>query len=154
MRNYLFKIILSIISILLIVACSKNEKPIKKPRKVSNIKIEDKELKIWQQEIKKAPYKIKTNLKNPFITPAFMSKSFALEPTVSIKLVGIVEKNGKRIALVQDNNNLGYFVKAGTQIGKIKILTIGKNYIIISQKIVNDYGEVKIVRKVLVLKKE
>ncbi len=154
MKKHL-KVVLSIIGVLfLIVACSKNKKVIRKSNLTSKIKVEDKELKIWEQEIKKAPYEIKTDLKNPFIIPILVSKSSTSEPTVFIKLVGILEKNGKRIALVEDNNNLGYFVKSGSQIGKIKILTIGKDYIIISQKIVNDYGEVKIVKKVLVLKKE
>ncbi len=152
----LFTGILISIVVLFFSGCSKQKKPSKNPNIMYKIKVENRKLKLWKEELKKQPYKISKSLKNPFIIYPLISPASFVAPkvTISIKLVGILQKGGERIALVEDNNNLGYFVRAGSQIGQVKIVKVGKNYIVINQKVNIGNGKFKIIKKVLVLHKE
>jgi len=68
--------------------------------------------------------------------------------------VGILEKRGERIALLQDDTKKGYIVKSGTKIGNIEVLEIGKDYVIIEEEEINIYGERERNKRILPLKKE
>lgn len=148
--------LLLLLLLLIVVGCSHKEE-------TSTIKIkglnkpeekEDIELKNWMEVLEKEPYKIDlTKLKNPFISPKVLKQVSTEEKTV-FKLVGILEKKGERLALLQDDNQKGYIVKPGSKIENIKVLKIGSNYVAIEEEKINIYGEREKSKKILYLKKE
>jgi len=114
----------------------------------------DKELERWQKEITTSGYVIDSKkLIDPFkFVPA--NNSLISQDSFSLKLVGILEKNGEKMALLEDKNKIGYIVTPNTRIGKFKVLNIGKDYITVQQEIINVYGKKEKIKKVLRLGKD
>lgn len=144
-----------LISILLITGCSKKEEkaniPIAEPPKEER----DVELEEWGKILEKQPYKVDVSkLKNPFIAPETLKEAIAKREKIPLELVGILEKSGEKFALLQDNTKKGYIVRKGSQIGNIKIIEIGPDYIIIEEETINIYGGIEKSRRTLTLKKE
>lgn len=143
--------------ILLLIGCSpKEEKKVSVSKDLpKKTEIEDIELKNWIKSLEEKPYKIDiSKLKNPFIAPEILKSTMEKKEKIPLDLVGILEKKGERIALLQDNVRKGYIVKVGTKIGNIEILEIGKDYIIIEEEGINIYGEKEKNKRILYLKKE
>jgi len=143
--------------ILILISCSYKEEKKERPPKAlpKKAEIEDIELKNWAKSLEEKPYKIDiSKLKSPFIAPEVLKSAMEKKEKIPLDLVGILEKRGERIALLQDNNKKGYIVKAGTKIGNIEVLEIGKDYVIIEEEEVNIYGEKERNKRILPLKKE
>lgn len=143
--------------ILILISCSyKEEKKESAPKALpKKTEIEDIELKNWAKSLEEKPYKINiSKLKNPFIAPEVLKSTMEKRGKIPLDLVGILEKRGERIALLQDNTKKGYIVKVGTKVGNIKVLEIGKDYVIIEEEETNIYGEKERNKRILPLKKE
>ncbi|PMP98139.1 MAG: hypothetical protein C0169_00430 [Thermodesulfobacterium geofontis] len=143
--------------ILLLISCSyKEEKKISVSKGLpKKTEIEDIELKNWMKSLEEKPYKIGiSKLKNPFIAPEILKSAMEKKEKKPLDLVGILEKRGERIALLQDDTRKGYIARVGTKIGNIEILEIGKDYIIIEEEGTNIYGEKEKNKRILYLKKE
>jgi len=118
-----------------------------------NIKVKDVFLEEWKKELTQAPYLLNiAKVVNPFKKP----EKFLLQNNrgIPLKLVGIVKKGSKYYALMEDQQNTGYMVKENEKIGNVKILKIGKNYVIILQKFKTVYGTIKYVKRTLSLSEE
>jgi len=143
--------------ILILISCSHKEEKKESIPKIlpKKAEIEDIELKNWTKSLEEKPYKINiSKLKNPFIAPEILKLAMEKKEKIPLNLVGILEKKGERTALLQDKAKKGYIVKAGTKIGNIEILEIGKDYIIVEEEEINIYGEKEKNQIILLLKKE
>lgn len=143
--------------ILFLISCShKEEKKISVSKDLpKKTEIEDIELKNWEKSLEEKPYKIDiSKLKNPFIAPEVLKSAMEKKEKIPLDLVGILEKKGEKIALLQDNTRKGYIAKVGTKIGNIQVLEIGKDYVIIEEEGINIYGETERNKRILHLKKE
>ncbi len=149
-------IVILFLAMLVLTGCSKEKEKIAKAKGIpENSEIKDVELKTWVKMLNQKAFKINVNkLKDPFIAPELLEIFSTKKEKIPLKLVGILEKGREKMALLEDNNGIGYIVKTGTKIGNIKILKIEKNYVIIEEKGINIYGEKEINRKVLSLKEE
>ena len=149
--------IIIILFILIIVGCFHKEEEKTKIAKnfTKEEKIEDTELKNWIKALEEKSFKINiSKLKNPFIDPEVLKLIIAKREKIPLELVGILEKEKERMALLQDNTKKGYIVKTGSKIGNIKVLEIGTDYVIIEEEEINIYGEKEKRRKILPLKKD
>ncbi len=121
------------------------------------LKIKDEELKKWKEEIEKPGYTIDLKkLKNPFVLLSVYAKKVQTKEfkPLKLKLVGIIEKNGEKVALLQDPTNKGYIIKEGMFLGTGKVKEIGDNYIIIEEEKKDIFGREKKIIKKLILQKE
>lgn len=142
-----------ILTTLVFFSCKKKVEKEPTP-KISEVAFIDKELEFWKEELSKLPYFIDTkNIKDPFVGP-IVGKTVSYSEIINLKLVGIVEKNGIKMALLQDENKMGYFVKKGARVGNYKVLEIGKNQVILEEEITDIYGHKRKVKHVLTLPKE
>jgi len=139
-----------------VIGCShKEENKITTKGFTKRAEKEDIELKKWIKALEEKPYKINIQkLKNPFVSPEILKLVTARKEKIPLELVGILEKNGERIALLQDNTKKGYIVKTGNRIGNIAILEIGLDYVLIEEEEINIYGEKEKNKRILYLKKE
>ena len=150
-------IIIIILFILIIAGCFHKEEEKTKIAKnfTKEGKIEDTELKNWIKALEEKSFKINiSKLKNPFIDPEVLKLIIAKREKIPLELVGILEKEKERVALLQDNTKKGYIVKTGSKIGNIKVLEIGTDYVIIEEEEINIYGEKEKRRRILPLKKD
>ncbi len=144
-----------LITSLLIVGCSKKEEKAIISLTEPSKKERDVELEEWEKVLEKQPYKVDVSkLKNPFIGPEILKEAIAKREKIPLELVGILEKNGEKLALLQDNTKKGYIVRKGSQIRNIKIIEIGPDYIIIEEEAFSIYGGIEKNRRILTLKKE
>ena len=149
--------IIIILFILIIAGCFHKEEEKTKIAKnfTKEGKIEDTELKNWIKALEEKSFKINiSKLKNPFIDPEVLKLIIAKREKIPLELVGILEKEKERVALLQDNTKKGYIVKTGSKIGNIKVLEIGTDYVIIEEEEINIYGEKEKRRRILLLKKD
>lgn len=117
--------------------------------------IKDQELEKWKESIKKEVYSIDINtLQNPFMTPKTYKILTQKEETIPLELVGILKKNGKKMALLQDPTRKGYILKEGDKIGKATIKEIGQDYLIIEEFSENLFGVKSKKTKKITLKRE
>jgi len=144
------------LAVLLLAGCfQKEEKTSIVKKGGEEQKIEDTELKNWMKTLEEKSYKIDVSkLKNPFIAPETLKAFSEKKEKIPLELVGVLEKKGEKMALLEDNNKKGYIVKVGNKIGNIKILKIGKDYVIVEEEETNIYGEKEVRKRVLPLKKE
>ncbi len=151
----IFKFLSILLLILLINNCKKAEE-IKEERPRPKIPIvKDQELEKWKETLKKEVYTIDLqNLQNPFITPKTYKILTQKEETIPLELVGIVRKNGKKMALLQDPTKKGYILREGDKIGKATIKEIGNDYLIIEEISENLFGVKSKKTKKITLKKE
>jgi len=145
---------------LIFVSCKKEEEQTNFTKKTTSPKtlvFEDKELSQWEKILAAETYH--TTLRgfpNPF-EPFFKERSRpkkilrALSPLErwslqELRLTGIVKKDGRRWALIEDPSGKGYFVSVGTRIGPNQgyIARIGKDYILVREKVVDFLGREKI----------
>lgn len=146
--------LVSLVLICLLIGCDKKKEEPISPKIGVNATLIDKELETWKVELAKEPYIINSKeVKNPFIAPV-VGKTISYENVLSIRLVGIVDKQGKKLALIQDEGKMGYLVKPGSKIGNYRILKIEKNQILVEEEITDLYGNRKKVQRVLSLVKE
>ena len=148
--------IIIILFILIIPSCFHKEEKTKIAKNFTKKeKMEDTELKNWIKALEEKSFKIDiSKLKNPFIDPEIFKLIITKREKIPLELVGILEKEKERIALLQDNTKKGYIVKTGSKIGNIKVLEIGTNYVIIEEEEINIYGEKEKKRRILPLKKD
>ncbi|RLG09217.1 hypothetical protein DRN73_10265 [Candidatus Pacearchaeota archaeon] len=149
--------IIIVLFILIIAGCfHKDEEKIKMAKDFTKEeKIKDIELKNWMKALEEKSFKIDiSKLKNPFIDPEVLKLIIAKREKIPLELVGILEKERERIALLQDDAKKGYIVKTGTQIGNIKVLEIGTDYVIIEEEEINIYGKKEKNKRILPLKKD
>lgn len=117
--------------------------------------VKDTKLEMWREIITKEPFTINVNeLSNPFISPRIHSELAEKDQAIQLELVGIVEKDGRRVALLQDSLRKGYIVKAGDRLGESRIIKIGKNYIIIEEPTIDATGKKVFRRRTISLQKE
>ena len=149
-------IIIIILSILIIASCFHKEEKTKIAKNFTKKeKMEDTELKNWIKALEEKSFKIDiSKLKNPFIDPEIFKLIIIKREKIPLELVGILEKEKERMALLQDNTKKGYIVKTGSKIGNIKVLEIGTDYVIIEEEEINIYGEKEKRRRILPLKKD
>ena len=149
-------IIIIILSILIIASCFHKEEKTKIAKNFTKKeKMEDTELKNWIKALEEKSFKIDiSKLKNPFIDPEIFKLIIIKREKIPLELVGILEKEKERVALLQDNTKKGYIVKTGSKIGNIKVLEIGTDYVIIEEEEINIYGEKEKRRRILPLKKD
>ncbi|AIH03638.1 pilus assembly protein PilP [Thermodesulfobacterium commune] len=146
--------LVSLVLICLLIGCDKKKEEPISPKIGVNATLIDKELETWKVELAKEPYIINSKeVKNPFIAPV-VGKTISYENVLSIRLVGIVDKQGKKWALIQDESKMGYLVKPGSKIGNYRILKIEKNQVLVEEEITDLYGNRKKVQRVLSLIKE
>ncbi|WP_028841851.1 pilus assembly protein PilP [Thermodesulfobacterium hveragerdense] len=146
--------VISLVLIGFLIGCNKKKEEPISPKMGVNANLIDKELDTWKVELAKEPYIINSKeVKNPFIAPV-VGKTISYENVLSIRLVGIVDKQGKKWALIQDESKMGYLVKSGSKIGNYRILKIEKNQILVEEEITDLYGNRKKVQRVLSLVKE
>ncbi|QER42265.1 pilus assembly protein PilP [Thermodesulfobacterium sp. TA1] len=140
--------------VVFLMGCN-NKKEDTSPKAVSfNATLIDKELETWKTELAKEAYVINPKeIKNPFVLPV-VGKTISYEDVISIRLVGIVDKQGQRMALIQDEGRIGYLVKTGSKVGNYKVLKVEKNQVLVEEEIVDLYGNRKKVQRVLSLIKE
>lgn len=146
-----------ILIILIIAGCFHKEEEKTKITKdfTKEEKIEDTELKNWIKALEEKSFKINiSKLKNPFIDPEVLKLIIAKKEKIPLELVGILEKEKERIALLQDNTKKGYIVKTGSKIGNIKVVEIGTDYVMIEEEEINIYGEKEKNKRILPLKKD
>lgn len=152
-RQFLIYLLVLAIGLIEGLGCKKKVEEEVKPR-VSEARFVDAEVESWKEELAKVPYSIDTKeLKNPFMGP-IVGKTISYSEVVSFKLVGVVEKKGERIALLQDEGRIGYFVKKGSVIGNYKILDVKKDRVFMEEEIVDIYGNKKKITRVLTLTKD
>ncbi|MFZ8831604.1 MAG: hypothetical protein ACO2OY_05570 [Thermodesulfobacteriaceae bacterium] len=124
--------ILIILFLLPIVGCQTQQKTevVVKPRE--QYKFQDVELEEWKKIIftPKERYNFQ-NLKNPFLNPKAVAQLQKKEELFNFELKGILIKNGKRYALLQDPLKRGYFVTEGTKFAGHYVKKIGSDYVII-----------------------
>lgn len=148
-------IIIIILSILIIAGCFHKEEKTKIAKDFIKKKMEDTELKNWIKALEEKSFKIDiSKLKNPFIDPEIFKLIITKREKIPLELVGILEKEKERMALLQDNTKKGYIVKTGSKIGNIKVLEIGTDYVMIEEEEINIYGEKEKRRRILPLKKD
>lgn len=146
--------VISLVLIGFLIGCNKKKEEAISPKIGKNATLIDKELETWKVELAKEPYIINSKeVKNPFVAPV-VGKTISHENVLSIRLVGIVDKQGKKLALIQDEGKMGYLVKPGSKIGNYRILKIEKNQILVEEEITDLYGNRKKVQRVLSLVKE
>lgn len=117
--------------------------------------VKDIELERWKASIQKEVYSIDINkTPNLFITPKTYKLLAQKEETIPVELVGIIDKKGKRMALLQDPARKGYIVKPGDKLGKSLIKEIGPDYLIIEDTIENNRGFKTKKTTKIILKKE
>ncbi len=156
-RKVCFLLILILILIIPFLGGCKWKKRKRTVKKKENVVFRDVELENWEAELNKKPYIINTKrLKNPFIFFDFYrritsAKSGKISP---LTLVGIIKKNNKKFALLQDNTKRGFIVKEHSRIGNAIVLKIGNNYIILEVTRKNIFGQIIKVKQKLVLGKE
>lgn len=152
-RQFLIYFLVLMISLIKGLGCKKKVEEEIKP-KVSEARFVDAEVEAWKEELAKVPYSIDTkNLKNPFVGPV-VGKTISYSEVVSFRLVGVIEKKGERIALLQDEGRIGYFVKKGSVIGNYKILEVKRDRVFIEEEIADIYGNKKRITRVLTLTKD
>lgn len=140
--------------ILTLFGCKKFEKEERVTSKPVPAIVRDTELEKWREEIRKEVYTIDlTQLSNPFITPKTYKLLAKKEEVIPLELVGVLNKGGKKYALLQDPTKKGYIVKMGDRIGKSKIIEISSDYIIIEEIEENIFGEVMRKKRKISLKR-
>ncbi|MFN3406703.1 MAG: pilus assembly protein PilP [Caldimicrobium sp.] len=144
--NYILLVLLLLIN----TGCKETEKKSQFPKKATIIAKKDEELEKWKEVVKKETYIIdQTQLQNPFITPKTFKILAKKEETIALELVGILIKENKKFALLQDATKKGYIVKVGDKLGKSTIKEISDNYIIIEEIEENIFGGIeKKIRKI------
>lgn len=141
--------------VIAISGCKKTKEVKEETVRPQPVVVQDVELERWKASMQKEVYSIDINqTPNPFITPKTYRLLTQKEETIPLELVGIIDKRGKRIALLQDPARKGYIVKPGDKLGKSLIKEIGPDYLIIEDTIENIFGvKTKKTRKIT-LKKE
>jgi Tfp pilus assembly protein PilP len=133
--------ILIILFLLLIVGCQPQHKSevVVKPREQH--KFQDVELEEWKKIIftPKERYDF-LSLKNPFLNPKSVAQLQKKEEFFNFELKGILIKNGKRYALLQDPLKRGYFVTEGTKFVGRYVKRIGSDYVIILAEETDVFG--------------
>lgn len=150
------KFIIIILIAISLIKC-KLEKELKVESRIQQTAIttRDTDLERWREIIYKEPFVLNSkDIPNPFLSPKIEKEMVRTEETIPLELVGIVEKNGKRFALLQDSMKKGYIVKKGDRLGESKIKEIGKNYIIIEEIIREASGKRIIKTKTITLRRE
>ncbi len=129
------------------------EKVERAPSKVEILK--DIEIEKWRALLNRPIPLIDINkVRNPFISPQLVKALYRGSEEIPLELVGLLIKEGKKYALLQDPTKKGYIVKEGDKIGENVIKSIGENYIIIEENIVDITGfQTKRLKKI-VLKRE
>lgn len=152
-KNFLIYVGVLIICLIGGLGCKKKVEEEAKPR-VSEAKFVDAEVESWREELVRVPYFIDTkDIKNPFTGP-IVGKTIDYSDVVSLRLVGVVEKKGEKIALLQDEGRVGYFVKKGSFIGNYKILDVRKDRVFLEEEITDAYGNKKKITRVLTLPRD
>ncbi|MBX6423654.1 pilus assembly protein PilP [Thermosulfurimonas sp. F29] len=119
--------------------------------------LKDQELARWEKILAAETYHTRLRgFSNPF-EPFFRERSrgrkkrVALSPLErwtlqELRLTGIVKKNGRRWALIEDPSGKGYFVSVGTRIGPNQgyITRIGKDFIMVRERVVDFLGREKV----------
>jgi Tfp pilus assembly protein PilP len=133
--------ILIILFLLSISGCQTQQKSevVVKPRE--QYKFQDVELEEWKRIIftPKERYDF-PSLKNPFLNPKSVAQLQKKEEFLNFELKGILIKNGKRYALLQDPLKRGYFVAEGTKFAGHYVKRIGSDYVIILAEETNVFG--------------
>ena len=144
-------------------SCEKKEEKkitiLVKPKK--DISFTDEELMKWKSIIASGTYRTKLiGYGNPF-APFFEEKPRkrklrALSPLEKwslkeLRLTGIIKKNKKKWALIEDPSGKGYMVSVGTRIGQNEgyIAEIGEDYILIKEKFIDFLGK-EIVKDIVI----
>jgi type IV pilus assembly protein PilP len=124
--------ILIILFLLPIVGCQTQQKTEVVVKTREQYKFQDVELEEWKKIIftPKERYNFQ-NLKNPFLNPKAVAQLQKKEELFNFELKGILIKNGKRYALLQDPLKRGYFVTEGTKFAGHYVKKIGSDYVII-----------------------
>lgn len=149
------KLLLTLVCLILFNSCQK-EKEIKiEGPKPHTPLVRDVELEKWKESLKKESYTIETaKTPNPFISPKTYKVLAQKEETIPLELVGIIDRKGQKMALLQDSARKGYIVKRGDRLGHSYIKEIGNDYLIIEETVENIFGvKTKRLRKIT-LKKE
>ncbi len=116
--------------------------------------LKDLEIEIWERKISTPKESINfSNLRNPFLDPTSLAK---YQETLEFNFIlkGILQKEGKRYALLEDPLRRGFIVSEGVRLGNFKVKKIGENYLIaeyLGEKLINNLGPKEIT---LILKKE
>jgi Tfp pilus assembly protein PilP len=133
--------ILIILFLLPIGGCQNQHKSevVVKPREQH--KFQDVELEEWKKIIftPKERYDF-PSLKNPFLNPKSVAQLQKKEEFFNFELKGILIKNGKRYALLQDPLKRGYFVTEGTRFAGHYVKRIGSDYVIILAEETDVFG--------------
>ncbi len=144
---------------LMLGGCKKEEsKPvIRKTSLKEKLVIQDKELMNWEKILATETYHTRLQgYPSPF-EPFFKEKKVSrtsfrpLSPLErwslkELKLTGIVRKDSRKWALIEDPSGKGYFVSEGTRIGSNGgyIAKIGQDYILVKEKIVDFLGQERV----------
>ena len=133
--------VIIILFLLSIVGCQTQQKSevVVKPRE--QYKFQDVELEEWKKIIftPKERYDFQS-LKNPFLNPKTVAQLQKKEEFFNFELKGILVKNGKRYALLQDPLKRGYFVTEGTKFAGHYVKRIGSDYVIILAEETDVFG--------------
>jgi Tfp pilus assembly protein PilP len=133
--------ILIILFLLPIGGCQPQQKSevVVKPRE--QYKFQDVELEEWKKIIftPKERYDF-PSFKNPFLNPKSVAQLQKKEEFFNFELKGILIKNGKRYALLQDPLKRGYFVTEGTRFAGHYVKRIGSDYVIVLAEETDVFG--------------
>ncbi|MEN3039435.1 MAG: pilus assembly protein PilP [Candidatus Kryptonium sp.] len=148
-----FSLIISLI--LAICGCDDNKNVNREVARTSTPISQDAELEKWKTIMQKEIYSIDLkNITNPFISPRTYKLLTEKEEAIALELVGIVEKDGVRIALLQDSAKKGYAVKVGDKLGKSLIKEIGHDHLIVEDTVKDIFGAKTIRTRKIPLRKE
>lgn len=152
-RYFLIYMAVLIVCLTGVLGCKKKVEEELKP-KVAETRFVDAEVEAWKEELARVPYSIDTkDLKNPFVGPV-VGKTISYSEVVSFRLVGVVEKGGERIALLQDEGRIGYSVKKGSIIGNYRIVDVKKDRVLLEEEVTDIYGNKKKITRVLLLTRD
>lgn len=149
------KLLLTLVCLILFNSCQKGKEIKVEGPKPHTPLVKDVELEKWRESLKRESYTIDiAKTPNPFISPKTYNILAQKEETIPLELVGILDKNGQKMALLQDSTRKGYIVKRGDRLGHSYIKEIGNDYLIIEETVENIFGvKTKRLRKIT-LKKE
>jgi len=124
--------ILIVLFLIWIVGCQTQEKSEVVVKPPEQYKFQDVELEEWKKVIysPRERYDFES-LRNPFLNPKMVSQLQKKEEVFNFELKGILMKNGKRYALLQDPLKRGYFVTEGTRFASHFVKRIGNDHVII-----------------------
>ena len=133
--------ILIIFFLLPTVGCQTQQKTEVAVKPREQYEFQDVELEGWKKIIftPKERHNFQS-LKNPFLNPKAVAQLQKKEELFNFELRGILIKNGKRYALLQDPLKRGYFVTEGTKFAGHYVKRIGSDYVIILAEETDVFG--------------